>query len=115
MTTKGDFRQVYCAHHGIKPDEYADHLLKRALYTHARVLKILIWLTNRNFFRADYDFLHEVGDLRRYRDFEQAVEGFIYHPWNTGNFFRSRLLLRISTTRVRKLVRKHLVPKPNSL
>lgn len=109
-----EFRQIYCAQNGIAREQYAEHFLLKALPVHARAFRSLLLLTrqNQDHFRSDFDFLNDVGSLRSYRDYRQSVEQFIGHPWNQRTVLRWILRLRVSTTRVRRIVRDQLKAQP---
>ena len=110
MSTPQDFRQIYCTHHAITEAEYFEHVLRKALPPHARAYRALTQITfyNKAHFRADLDFIDDIGRLRRYREFDQSVDEFISHPWNQRGLLRWWLGIRISTTRVRHIVREEL-------
>lgn len=108
---RDEFRRLYCEQHAITPEDFPNHLFTRSLYPQARLLKLVLELSNPYFFRADYDFLHDVGRLRSFRDYEQSVVQFITHPYNHRDLLRKWLCLRISTTRMRGLVRQQLKPR----
>ena len=108
MVSSTDFRQVYCTQNAISESEYAEHLLVRALPAHARIYRAISQFTfqNKNHFRADFDFINNVGCLRNYRDYSQSVDEFVVHPWNKRSLLRGWLRLRVSTSRVREIVRE---------
>jgi len=110
MSTSTDFRQVYCTQNAISESEYAEHLLVRALPAHARLFRAISLFTfnNKNHFRADFDFINNIGCLRNYRDYSQSVDEFVVHPWNKRSVLRGLLKLRVSTSRVREIVREKL-------
>jgi hypothetical protein len=113
MSTPLDFRQVYCTQNAITEADYAEHLLHRVLPPHARIFRAisLFTLQNRNYFRADFDFINDIGCLRNYRDYNQSVDEFVVHPWNKRTLLRGLLRMRVSTSRVRQIVREQLKPK----
>ena len=110
MQTTYDFRQIYCAQNAISEGEYAEHLLNKALPIHARAFRSVLSFAfdNQNHFRSDFDFLNDVGCLRSYRDYRQSVDQFIENPWNKRSVLRWMLHLRVSTTRVRRIVLEQL-------
>lgn len=113
MATSCDFRQIYCSRNGITEADYAEHLLQKALPAHARAFRLfsIVTFQNKNHFRSDFDFINDVGCLRNYRDFNQSVDEFHVHPWNQRTLLRGLLRLRVSTTRVRQIVREQLKTK----
>ena len=113
MSTSFDFRQIYCLRNGISKEDFAEHLLQKTLPAHARAFRFLWSLTfvNKNHFRSDFDFIHNVGCLRKYRDFNQTVREFYVHPWNQCTLLREVLGIRVSTNRVRQIVLYHFKTK----
>ena len=113
MDTSSDFRQIYCSRNGITEADYAEHLLQKALPVHARAFRLFsfVMFQNKNHFRADFDFINNVGCLRHYRDYNQSVDEFFVHPWNQRTLLRGFLRLRVSTHRVRQIVREQLKTK----
>lgn len=105
MQPRREFAKLYCEHHDIDTSDYLLTLFKRSLYPHARPLKWLLQWLSPNYFRADYDFVHDVGRIRRFKDYELAVEEFIYHPANRDNPLRTLLRIRVSSGRLRRIVR----------
>jgi hypothetical protein len=104
------FSDLYCEQQGIAATEFARHAFKRALYPHARILAGALNLLNSDYFSADRDFIDDVGRLTRYHDFVSSGMDYSHHPANRG-FMRRVLLLRVSTERMRRLVRtafKHI-------
>ncbi len=61
-------------------------------------------LLKRYHFAADYDFINNIGQLTRYRDFDLYMQGFSRHPQNCG-FLRRGLRLRVSSHRLRFIIR----------
>ncbi len=96
------FRERYCAHYGLRPEQFETHLFGRALYPHARPVR---WLLDRspNYFMADREFLRNVGDLRSRRSFHAEAGEYGSHAKNTG-FLRRWLRLRVSAERVRLIM-----------
>ena len=113
MVTPSDFRQIYCSRNGISVSAYAEHLLQKALPLHARVFRKipLVSLLNKNYFRPDFDFINDIGCLRHYSDYSQSVDEFHVDPWTKRTLLRGLLRLRVSTNRVRRIVREELKPK----
>jgi hypothetical protein len=116
MDTSSDFRQIYCSRNGITEADYAEHLLEKALPIHARAFRLfsIVTFQNKNHFRSDFDFINDVGCLRHYSDYSQSVDEFHVHPWNQRTLLRGLLRLRVSTHRVRQIVREQLKTKPKN-
>ena len=108
MVYPNDFQTHFCRQYAIKPENYADEILKRTAYTHSRSLLKLLGAVSMNYLQADYDFIHDVGRINRFREYEQTVKAFFEHPMNQNNPLRNILLLRISSVRMRRLVREVL-------
>ncbi len=108
MNPRHNFRQIYCTQNAISEAEYFEHILRRTLPPHGRAFWAFSKLTlqYKNHFRADYDFLNDVGRLCRYCDLSQSVDEFISHPWNQRGLLRWVLRLRVSTSRVRRILRE---------
>ena len=109
MTDK-TFAELYCANHGLKPEEYDAAVLTRSLYPHARVLAPLIRVLWPDHFVADLDFVRSVARLRRFREFFFEAEEFAHHPANRG-FWRLTVNLRVSSRTLRRMVRSTLHPE----
>ncbi|MCW5549066.1 MAG: hypothetical protein KIT44_08890 [Opitutaceae bacterium] len=98
------FSELYCEQQGIAPAEFSRHAFRRALYPHARLLAGAISLLDSDYFSADRDFVEDVGRLTRYHDFVSSGMDYSHHPANRG-FMRQLLLVRVSTERMRRMVR----------
>ncbi len=96
------FRERYCRQWGLRPDEFEEHLFRRALYLHARLLRPLLELAD-GYFGPDREFLRAVGDLRSRRLFHgEAAE---YHALSDRRrVLRRWLRLRVSAERTRVLM-----------
>lgn len=101
------FAECYCLKHNIPPEEFARTIFNRALYRRALIIKWLLPLLHRGYFAADFDLIYGVERLRRMRDFATEAERFNEHPANRG-FLRRTLCLRVSTNRLRALIRETL-------
>lgn len=105
------FAELYCELRGLSPHEYTEAVLKETLYPQARMLKRLLPLVASRHFASDVEFVNSVGLLRRFRDYTLESEEFAHHPENSG-FWRITANLRVSTRRMRRLVRRTLHPEP---
>jgi hypothetical protein len=96
------FRERYCRQCDLRPDEFEEHLFRRALYPHARLLRPVLELMD-GFFGPDREFLRGVGDLRSRRLFHgEAAE---YHAQSDRRrVLRRWLRLRVSAERTRVLM-----------
>jgi hypothetical protein len=112
MTDK-TFAELYCERHGIDLDQYAQEVMKRSLYPHARLLAGLVRALWPEHFTADLDFVRSVGRLRRFREFAYESEEFAHHPANRG-FWRLTANVRVSSRALRRIVRFTLHPELES-
>ncbi|MEI6861501.1 MAG: hypothetical protein WCL04_04535 [Verrucomicrobiota bacterium] len=103
------FAEAWCAKHGIAPADFAAAVLPRVLHLPARLVMPLCRFFNANHFAADMDLVRAAGALRRVRDLADEITDFTHHPANTG-FLRRVLRLRVSTHRLRALMRATLPP-----
>ena len=101
------FAELYCEQHGISLDHYAQAVLHETLYPHTRLLFGMMKLISARHFAADIEFVADVGQIRRYRDYATEAEGYAHHPENRG-FLRTVFNLRVSSRRMRRLVRATL-------
>jgi hypothetical protein len=101
------FAECFCAKHNIPPEKYLRAVFVRVLYRRTLPVRWLLQMLNPNYFAADFDLIHGVERLRRMRGFAVEVERFNEHPVNRG-WLRRRLLLRVSTARLRALIRDTL-------
>ena len=112
MSGPKDFQARFCRLHAVEPEHYAGEVLKRSVYTHARWGLWVLGKISDNYLQADYDFIYDVGRITRFHEYEQAVKSYFEHPMNQNNLLRSRLLLRISSMRMRRLVREVMKQSP---
>jgi hypothetical protein len=82
-------------------------VFKRALYRRTHLLKWLLPMVHPNYFVADFDLIYSVERLTRIRDFGTEAARFNEHPANRG-FLRRTLCFRVSTSRLRGLIRESL-------
>ncbi len=111
------FIDLYCQQQGIDAAEFGAHIFERALYPQARPLTEVLGLVRRDYFQADRFFIDDVARLQRYEDFHAIGVEFSQHHSN-GWFLRRVLHLRVSTERMRRIVRevfKGSVMEPESM
>lgn len=113
MSSPNDFQARFCQQYAIRPENYAQEVLRRTTYIHAWFPIKVLGLFSSYYLQADYDFIHDVGRLTRFREYEAAVRAFFDHPMNRNNPLRNVFLLRVSTVRMRRLVRE-VIQKANS-
>lgn len=101
------FSEAFCVAHDVPPENFVPTVFARTLYPQARPLVCLCRAIDRNFFAADLDLIRATGALRRCRDFPDDVIDFNHHPANQG-FLRRTLRIRISTKRLKILLRETL-------
>jgi hypothetical protein len=104
------FAALYCERHGLAPHEYTEAVLNETLYPLARVLKRMFPRIAARRLTTDVEFVNSVGLLRRFRDYTMESEEFAHNPDNRG-FWRVTVNLRVSTRRMRRLVRRTLHPE----
>jgi len=110
------FRELYCEHRRISPDQYERDLVMHCLHWQARPVYWLLGL-NRAYTSPDLEFVRCVGELHNRSQFRDEAAGFIYHPGN-GGFFRKTLRLRVSTRRMQEIFDERVSagrsPKPRA-
>jgi hypothetical protein len=111
MSVPNDFESRFCQRFEVPAERYARELVSRSLYPHARCcMWLLQWLAS-SYMQADYDFVYDVARITRFREYETAVRAYFDHPMNQNNALRRRLFMRISTSRMRRLVREVIEAK----
>lgn len=108
MRPRDDFQTLFCQKYEVSAEAYGSEVFKLTAYPHARWLKPIMGLFSRNYWLADYDFIHNVGRIRRFREYEQTVREYFDHPMNQNNLLRRWFLLRLSSVQLRRLVREVL-------
>ncbi len=98
------FADYFCTQNNIPRDQYERTVFKLSLYRRAVPFTGLLLMMNRNHFTADHDFIKAVAHLAGIRNFAIEAERFHEHPYNRG-VLRWKLRMRISTTRLRSLVK----------
>lgn len=106
---ENSFGARFCEQRKIDPKDFDAAVLRETMYFHSRLLAPLIQSIWPRHFVADYDFIHGVSQVRRFREFFTEAEDYAHHPENQG-FLRVSLNLRISSRRMRRLVREVLHP-----
>ncbi len=108
MQEREDFKTLFCRHYDVKPEDFAREVLKLSVYTHARWTIWIFSNLSEHYLKADYDFIDSVSRIRKFREYEQTVVEFFDHPMNQNNLFRQWFLIRVSSARLRRLVREVL-------
>jgi hypothetical protein len=111
--SRRSFGELYCAQNAIPREAYEEHVFRRVLYPHTRVLVPLLRLGMPELFSADLDLIRGTAFARRGRDVFQELEEFDYHPANVGTL-RRVFRLRVSSTRLQRLVRATLHAAPEA-
>lgn len=104
------FAECFCAKNNIPPEEFARAVFNRSLYRRTHLVKWLLPLLNQSYFVADFDLIYGVERLTRMRDFVTEAERFNEHLGNRG-FLRRTLCFRVSTGRLKALIRETLPHK----
>ncbi len=99
------FADCFCAQHGIGREHYGQAVFRHVLYRRARPFTRLLVLMNPDYFTPDHEIIRNVAPYTHLRDFASAVENFRTHPRNRGAL-RWRFSMRISTTRLRTLIKE---------
>ncbi len=103
------FAESFCEQHGIPRHQYVRAIFKRGLYRRARPVAWLLPIFRRDYFAADLDLIYQIEHIRRLKDFNTEAERFHDHPSNRG-WLRRRLLIRVSTSRLKNLIKATLPP-----
>lgn len=103
--------ELYCAAHRLPSDAFARTALRACLPLPARLLHTPLRLFAPDFFAADFDLINNAGWLTRPEDFDLDLEEYRYHPCNQSRL-RRKLGLSLSTTKLRRLVHRHLRRTP---
>jgi hypothetical protein len=98
---------TFCEQNQIPRDRYARAVFERVLYRRTRAVRWLLTVMRPGYFAADFDLIYSVEGLRRMRDFAPEGDRFNEHPANRG-WLRRTLRLRVSTNRLRALIRETL-------
>ena len=97
------FAELYCEQNRLAPADFERALISRSLHPQAIALQKLLKLVPGDYFRADMEFVRNVGQLTRAADFGWEVSDFHAHPANR-RLLRRRLKVRISIARLRRIV-----------
>ncbi len=106
------FAECFCAKRNIPREDYARAVFNCVLYRRTHLVKWLLPLVRPDYFSADFDLILGVEGLSRVRDFVVEVERFNSHLANHG-WLRRTFCLRVSTSRLRELIRETLPQKSN--
>lgn len=109
-TAMASFSELYCRRHGIERARYADTMFWRCLHRRAQVFAFLIRPLAPDFFQADYELIHSVGEITSTKSLPDELANFSLHPSNRG-WLRRRLKLRISGRRLYRVVAEILPGK----
>ena len=101
------FAEKFCAQRHIAPEKFEAAVLRLALHAPARVLRPFLALFP-DYFSADRDFVSGVGRISQVNDFDLEAQDFAHHPSNHG-VLRQGLRLRVSTRKLRRLVRSTMI------
>ncbi len=105
-----NFAELFCEKRGVSPDKFVETAFKLSLYPHARMVLPLFKLIWPDHFASDLEFVASAGQLRRFREFTFESEEYAHHPANRG-FWRVTANMRVSSRRLRRLVRTTLHPE----
>ena len=101
------FKEIYCAETGCPETDFVRRVFWQCLHPHARWVAPLIDATSPHFFAADRELIELVGRLRSTDQLQSEIRDFVTDDRNR-HWWRRRAQLRVSTQRLRRLVRKNL-------
>jgi hypothetical protein len=101
---EGTFAERFCRHHRIPPERYRFAMFCRCMYWRALILSPVLWLLRKEHFGADFELISNVGFICKREELDVEIDAYAMHVDNR-NFSRRVLRLRISTKRVRHVVK----------
>jgi hypothetical protein len=100
------FRERYSAAHACRSDEFVTRVVRLCLHRRARFMAPFIVLLSPNYFAPDRELIEAVSSSRSFRDLNDEIRDFTLDERNRS-WWRGRLRFRLSTHRLRSLVRKY--------
>ena len=110
MAQSKTFAVLWREHHPGADADFEDHLFWRCLTWHSLPLAKILIRWRPDFFREDFEFLHEVGFARTTEEVVGDVNRFYGRNVRDRSFLRRRLSIRVSGTRL--LRAWHSLPGP---
>jgi hypothetical protein len=96
---KEGFCQLYC----YKPKDYERAVFWRCLYRHSLPLAAVLYSLKPEFFREDFDFIREVGNITSGEMFKAELNFFYGRNVREKNWLRRIFAIRVSAKRMLKL------------
>jgi|ERR1041384_1960738 hypothetical protein len=106
------FQEAYCRRFNCSNGQYRDHVFKKSLYPHARLVRPVIALFWPDFFEDDFISLAELGSAESRRVFALEIAQYRARTQSDRNVFRKIFRLRISGKRLSALWRTVFVSQP---
>ena len=97
------FAQSYCQRHGLADDQFAQAVLRRALYPQARLILPLIESLAPAYFAADLELIADLGRMRSTRHFRDVSADYRRILARSG-FARRSLRVRVSMRQLRDIM-----------
>lgn len=105
------FQEKYCAARGCRSEEFIPQLLWRSLHRHALLVAPVVVTMRQDLFAVDRELIALVGRVRTMRELDEELRDFRYDPRNR-HWWRTRVRLRISTRRLRRIAGGYLAAAP---
>lgn len=96
------FRDAVVERLGCKTEDYETAVLWHCLYSDSTFIPRQLWRLNPSYFDPDLDLIRQLGNVRRFRDFEHIVNHYRKENSPQG-FFRGALNIRVSGKKLIKL------------
>ena len=109
------FQNSFCADGRCPAERYVDRVLRLSLHRRARLLRPLLVALQHDHFEADCELVLALAGATRMSQVEAEIRDYVGDHRN-ANFLRGAVKMRISTRRLRSLVRSYLsagVPRQN--
>lgn len=103
------FQKLFCAESRCSEREFVNRVLWRCLHGRAYLLGPLLSRLHPDHFAADRELVRAIAQCSRLADVEAEIRDFVSDHRNQS-WLRGRGRMRISTRRVRSLVRTYLAP-----
>ncbi len=105
-----NLRVAFCGARGCTDGDFPRIMLRQSLHRRALVLRSLIELFDPEYFALDRDLIQQVGAANSMQEVDNELRDFMLDTRN-HRWIRMRLRLRVSTTRLRRIARRHLRPQ----
>lgn len=105
------FREKYCAARGCSSEAFATQLFWRCLHPHAVAVAPVVAAIQRGHFDADRELIAAAARARTMGELDEEILDFM-HDARNRHWWRRRGRLRLSTQRLRRIARVHLLAGP---